>query len=199
MDRRGLAFQRPLIAVQVAISLVLVVSSLLFVRSFQNLFTLDAGFRQQGTSFHVLDLSGGPSDAERGRPLVQEALASIRSAPGIEAAATSSHLQLSGSAFWLAVRTSEGAEGSSFFTWVIPGQSPSAGKRRRESTRRGRTARGGLVGLAVGRDHWEPVPPQPVRLSLALIASVSRSLGHSRKRTPLGYGELVNEKAAERS
>jgi hypothetical protein len=49
--------------------------------SFQNLFALDAGFRQQGTSFHVLDLPGGASDAERGRPLLQEALASIRSAP----------------------------------------------------------------------------------------------------------------------
>ena len=102
-------------------SLVLVVSSLLFVRSFQNLFTLDTGFRQEGIAFHFLDF--GPTGVEpaRVRQLLRDALASVRLAPGVEAASTSTHLPLSGSSFWLAMRTDRGEESSSQFTWVSPG------------------------------------------------------------------------------
>ena len=46
-----LSFQRALVVAQVAISLVLVVGALLFVRSFRNLMTADAGFPQDGLHY----------------------------------------------------------------------------------------------------------------------------------------------------
>lgn len=120
-DRHGLAFQRPLIAVQVAVAFVLVASSLLFVRSFQNLFTLDTGFRQEGIAFHFLDFGPAGVEPERIRPLLRDVLAGVRSTTGVAAAATSTHMPLSGSSFWLAMRTERGEESSSQFTWVNPG------------------------------------------------------------------------------
>ena len=45
------SFQRVLVISQVAVSLVLVVGALLFVRSFRNLLTTDAGFRQDGLHY----------------------------------------------------------------------------------------------------------------------------------------------------
>jgi predicted permease len=117
-DRRGLVVQRPLIALQVAVSLVLIVSSLVFVRSFRNLFTMDAGFRQEGIVYHYLDFGSAAEDIP---PLLREALASARQAPGVDAAATSTHLPLSGNSFWLAVRTEGAEESPAFFTWVSPG------------------------------------------------------------------------------
>ena len=54
--RHGL--RRGLVVVQVALSLVLVIGALLFVRSFRNLVTLDAGFRQDGILAVSVDVSG---------------------------------------------------------------------------------------------------------------------------------------------
>src|SRR6185503_509708 len=45
--RERFGLRRTLVVVQVALSLVLVVGALLFVRSLRNLLTLDAGFKQE--------------------------------------------------------------------------------------------------------------------------------------------------------
>jgi putative ABC transport system permease protein len=55
--RERLSVQRLMVVTQIAVSLVLLVAALLFVRSFRNLITFDPGFRQEGItvgffSFH---------------------------------------------------------------------------------------------------------------------------------------------------
>lgn len=118
-DRQGLAFQRPLISIQVAVSLVLVASSLLFVRSFVNLVTADAGFRQEGLVFQLLD--AGPDGGESLRPLLGAVLEEVRATPGVEAATTSTHLPLSGNSWYFNIRTADGQEGGTRFTSIGPG------------------------------------------------------------------------------
>ena len=49
VDRHRARFQRGLVVGQIAVSLVLIVSALLFVRSFRNLMLVDAGFEQDNT------------------------------------------------------------------------------------------------------------------------------------------------------
>lgn len=100
-DRRRSAFQRVLVAGQVSVSLVLVASALLFVRSFQNLATVDTGFAEDGLLImSFLDRTAG------GRPIgqrvaFQQALTEeIRSTPGVVAAAASTHQPLGGTNFW---------------------------------------------------------------------------------------------------
>ena len=49
VDRHRARFQRGLVVGQIAVSLVLVISALLFVQSFRNLTAVDTGFEQEGT------------------------------------------------------------------------------------------------------------------------------------------------------
>ena len=63
--RERFGLRRALVVVQVALSLVLVVGALLFVRSLRNLTTLDAGFRQDDLLIANLDLRGAGQPAER--------------------------------------------------------------------------------------------------------------------------------------
>ena len=58
--RERFGVRRVLVVAQVALSLVLVVGALLFVRSLRNLTTLDAGFRQEGILVTSLDC-GAPA------------------------------------------------------------------------------------------------------------------------------------------
>ena len=55
-SRQRFGLRRALVVAQVALSLVLVVGALLFVRSFRNLVTLDAGFRQDHVFAATIDL-----------------------------------------------------------------------------------------------------------------------------------------------
>ena len=119
--RERFSFQRLLVVSQIAVSLVLLIGALLFVRSFWNLVTTDPGFREKGilvTSVRLqklkLSLEGSPA-------FVRNLLAQVRTIPQVESAATSTHLPLYPGFFWnLGVRI-EGSEGSSRFTWVSPG------------------------------------------------------------------------------
>jgi predicted permease len=119
LDRRSLAFQRPLIAFQVAVSLALVVSSLLFGQSFRNLLARDAGFRQEGVALHGIDVGSGGSAAAL-RPMLTEVLANARATPGLKAVSTSTHVPLAGGRFSLAVRTLGGEEIPAYFSWLSP-------------------------------------------------------------------------------
>ncbi|MGH9719651.1 MAG: FtsX-like permease family protein, partial [Bryobacteraceae bacterium] len=122
-DRTRFSFQRVLIVSQIGISLVLLVGALLFVRSFQNLTTLDAGFRQDGIIFAFTDFRRLRLPEERIQPFQRELLEKVRSIPGIESVSTSTHLPLGGSSWTLAVRLpgESKARASSKFTWISPG------------------------------------------------------------------------------
>lgn len=94
--RERFTLRRALVVSQVAMSVVLLVASLLFVRSLRNLMTLDAGFRQDGLLVTALDLSKLKLPADHRQPYKQELLDRIRSIPGVDSAAETNIVPVSG-------------------------------------------------------------------------------------------------------
>jgi predicted permease len=93
-ERSGL--RRLLVVSQVAMSLVLLVVALLFVRSLRNLMILDSGFRQEGLLVTNLDYSKLNLPRERRQPYKKALLDRIRAIPGVDAAADTSIVPISG-------------------------------------------------------------------------------------------------------
>ncbi len=120
VGREQFSFQRLLVVSQIAVSVVLLVGALLFVRSFWNLVTLDPGFRERGILIAVLDIRRLAFSPERNTDFIREVLAQTRALPQVESAATSTHIPLNGSSWNLGVHVDH-AEGGSRFTWVSPG------------------------------------------------------------------------------
>jgi predicted permease len=115
------SFQRILVVSQIAVSLVLLVGALLFVRSFRNLTTFDPGFREKGILLAFIDLEPMHlADAEQYPAVIRDLLTQIRSLPQVESAATSTHVPLDGSSWTLGLQI-DSREGWSKFTWVSPG------------------------------------------------------------------------------
>jgi predicted permease len=95
--RERFGMRRALVVAQVALSLVLVVGALLFVRSLRNLMTLDAGFKQDGILVAILDLRRTGVAEERRLALYQEIADRLASLPGVESAAQAFIVPVSGS------------------------------------------------------------------------------------------------------
>ncbi len=115
------SFQRILVVSQIAVSVVLLVGALLFVRSFRNLTTFDPGFREKDTLLAFINLEPMHlADAEQYPAVIRDLLTQIRSLPGVESAGTSTHVPLDGSSWTLGLQI-DGREGWSKFTWVSPG------------------------------------------------------------------------------
>ncbi len=118
--RERFSFQRLLVVSQIAVSVVLLVGALLFVRSFWNLVTVDPGFREKGILVTYVDLKRLALPPERYVPFIRDLLAAIKTVPEVESSATSTHIPLNSSSTWnLGVRVN-GAEGGSKFAWVSP-------------------------------------------------------------------------------
>jgi len=94
--RERFSLRRALVVSQVAISLVLLVGALLFVRSLRNLLTLDAGFRQDGIMITDLDLTRLKLPVERRQTYKRELLDHIRAVPGVLSAADTTIVPVSG-------------------------------------------------------------------------------------------------------
>jgi hypothetical protein len=84
-ERFGL--QRILVISQIALSLILVLTSLLFIRSFNKLMTLDPGFREEGILIANVDLTD-PVVKKKPRPVQQQMLERLRHLPGIDLASS---------------------------------------------------------------------------------------------------------------
>jgi putative ABC transport system permease protein len=95
--RERFGLRRALVVVQVALSLVLVVGALLFVRSFHNLLTLDPGFKQENLLIAGADLRRTGIPEARLRSVQRELLDRLRHAPGVEEAAQVRNVPVSGS------------------------------------------------------------------------------------------------------
>src|SRR5215475_7038006 len=122
-NRERFSFRRFFVIGQIAISLALLVGALLFVRSFRNLVTLDAGFRQNGILFIYAGFDRLRLPRERIASFQANLLEQIRSVPQVESAATTTVTPLDGSSWSQGVRIpgSQGEqEGSSKFTYVSP-------------------------------------------------------------------------------
>jgi putative ABC transport system permease protein len=96
-SRERFGLRRALVVAQVALSLVLVVGAVLFVRSLRNLMTLDAGFRQDGMLVANLDLRPTGVAPEQLQPLFQEITARLAALPAAASAAQASIVPVSGS------------------------------------------------------------------------------------------------------
>jgi putative ABC transport system permease protein len=118
--RDRFSFQQTLVVAQIAVSMVLLVGALLFVRSFRNLVTYNPGFREDGIILSHFNLSHRKlSDLDSYDRAVRDLLAQIRANPGVDSAATTTHIPLNGSTWQLGVR-GDTTEGSSKFTWISP-------------------------------------------------------------------------------
>ena len=95
--RERFGLRRALVIAQVALSLVLVVGALLFVRSFRNLMTVDAGFTQQNLLIARLDFRRTGFPEARLRSVYGELLDRVRHEPGVEEAAHVRNVPIGGS------------------------------------------------------------------------------------------------------
>jgi len=94
--RERLLLRRALIVSQVALSLVLLVTALLFVRTFRNLLNLDAGFRQNNVLVADFDFSPLKIPAANRLAYKRALLEKVRNTPGVISAAETAIVPLNG-------------------------------------------------------------------------------------------------------
>lgn len=118
-SRERFSVQRLMVVTQIAVSMVLLVGALLFVRSYRNLVTIDPGMRESGITigyFGFYSLKITPeNDAEFKRQLVEQ----VRAVPGVENAGSTSMTPLGGSSWEHNIRVGT-LEGASKFTYASP-------------------------------------------------------------------------------
>jgi putative ABC transport system permease protein len=94
--REQFLLRRGLIVSQVALSLVLLVAALLFVRTFRNLLNLDVGFRQDNVLVADYDFSPLKIAVSNRLEYKRQLLEKVRNTPGVIAAAETSIIPLNG-------------------------------------------------------------------------------------------------------
>ncbi len=95
--RERFGLRRGLVTVQVALSLVLLVGALLFSRSLGKLLSVDPGFRANGIVITNLDLTQLKLAPDRRQSFKRDLLQQVRAIPGVDAAAETTQVPLSGS------------------------------------------------------------------------------------------------------
>jgi putative ABC transport system permease protein len=121
--RERFGLRRVLVVSQVAMSLVLLVGALLFVRTLRNLLTVDPGFRQDGMIVANLNLTRLNLSSDRRQPLKHDLLERLRALPGIDNAANAAIVPISGNS-WndnIIVEDPEQHKGVPWFNRVSPG------------------------------------------------------------------------------
>jgi predicted permease len=117
--RDHLSLQQFMVVTQIAVSLVLLVGALLFVRSFRNLVTCDPGMRESGVTAAFLGFWQSKMPAERWPEFQRQLLEEVQSVPGVLSAATTTNVPLSGGSWEHGIHIGS-LEGNSKFTWVSP-------------------------------------------------------------------------------
>ncbi|MGB9122052.1 MAG: ABC transporter permease [Candidatus Angelobacter sp.] len=123
-DRKHFGVRRILVVTQVALSLMLVVGAFLFVRTFQNLLSLDPGFQVGGVLSAYVDIDPLQLPLQRRTPFKKELLERVRAIPGVESAAEASIVPLNNNWWNDTVLTSASAQPvreTAFFNNVSPG------------------------------------------------------------------------------
>ena len=115
--RRKFSLQKMLVAGQIAISLVLVVGAVCFVRSFTSLMTLNAGFNRDSLIVASIDFSHAAVPVERDTPFLESLVTAVETLPQVSSAASASHVPLDGSSWTLGVHV-DAKDGNSKFTWI---------------------------------------------------------------------------------
>jgi len=124
--RSRFGLRRILVVSQIALSLTLLVGALLFARSLGKLASVDAGFQRDGILITDIDFTSLKLPTERRIPFAKELLDRVRAIPGVESAAISKIVPLSGNGEAHDILpgvsgTPEGKISSTAFNRVSPG------------------------------------------------------------------------------
>jgi predicted permease len=98
-----------LVALQTALSVVLVTGAALFARTLNNLVHVDAGFRRDGITLVSVEVPRAARDSTRDGLLALEVLDDLRAIPGVRAASVSGNLPLSGGGWTLPITLDDNA------------------------------------------------------------------------------------------
>jgi predicted permease len=118
-NRERFTVQRAMVITQVAVSMVLLVGALLFVRSYRNLISLDPGIRESGMTVGYLGFPTAKIKPENLAAYKRQLVDDVRALPGIENATGTTNTPLSGSSWSHHVQV-DALDGSSKFTYVSP-------------------------------------------------------------------------------
>ncbi len=118
-NRERFLVQRAMVITQIAVSMVLLVGALLFVRSYRNLMTLNPGIRESGITLGYLGFESMHIKPENLAAYKRQLLEEVRAIPGIENAASTTNVPLSGSTWGHEIDIGSVA-GPSRFTYVSP-------------------------------------------------------------------------------
>ncbi len=118
-NREGFSVQRGLVIAQVAVSMVLLVGALLFVRSYRNLMTLNPGIRESGITVAFFGFGSAHVKPENLAEYKRQLVDDVRSIPGVENAAATTNIPLGGSSWGHHVDVGA-ADGESRFTYASP-------------------------------------------------------------------------------
>jgi putative ABC transport system permease protein len=124
LDRHRARLQRGLVVAQIALSLVLVFSALLFVQTFRNLAAVPIGFEPEGTFVvSFMDRASDGLSAERTAAFQDQLTREIGLVPGVATAVSSTHVPLSGATWshFFRVTGAAGQRKASRFAYVSPG------------------------------------------------------------------------------
>ncbi len=117
--RERFPIQRLMVITQMAISMVLLMAALLFIRSYRNLMTFDPGVRESGMTVGFFGFGTLKIKPENMADFKRQLVDDVRSLPGIQNAAGTTLVLLGGSSWTHTIRTGS-IEGPSKFTYVSP-------------------------------------------------------------------------------
>ena len=217
-SRGRLGFRGALVVSQVALSLVLLFSALLFTQSLRNLLIDDPGFQAKGVLIARLDFTRLQIPVDRRAAFQRQLLDRIRSIPGVDAAADTNIVPLGGegwsNAVWIDGHDSTRRQDSNFSS-VSPDYFNTlripmiAGRdfNDRDTTQSPRVAvvneafakKLGLGANAIGARFWrEATPSSPAQLNeIVGLVKDTKYHGIRRPAEPIAYLALAQDKDTE--
>jgi predicted permease len=118
-SRERFSAQRLMVVAQIAVSMVLLVGALLFVRSYRNLVTLNPGMRESGVTIALMEFPETKIKPENLAAFKRQVIEDVHSVPGVENAASTTITPLGGSTWSHEVHVGD-KEGGSRFTYASP-------------------------------------------------------------------------------
>jgi putative ABC transport system permease protein len=217
-SRERLGVRGALVVSQVALSLLLLFTALLFTRSFRNLLVADLGFQAKGVLIVKLDFSRLHIPVDRRTAFQRQLLDRIRTIPGVDQASTTSIVPLGGmgqsNSVWIDGHDSTRREEMNFSsvspayfnTLGIPlvagrdfndddtPQSPHVAVVNETFAKKL-----GLGANAIGARFWREATPSSPALLIQIVGVVKDTKYHSIRRSdePTAYLALIQEKDTE--
>jgi predicted permease len=118
-NRERFSVQRAMVITQIAVSMVLLVGALLFVRSYRNLLTLNPGMRESGITIGYFGFPPPKIRPENLAAYKRQLVDDVRAIPGVQNAAATTNVPLSGSSWSHHVQVGP-IDGPSKFTYISP-------------------------------------------------------------------------------